>query len=53
MCVNHLFPVGTLTIYFHFTLREENTKDRGDSGHKKSEMSTECIYGNEETRAER
>lgn len=33
MCVSHLFPVGTLTIYFHLTLRVEKTEDRGDSGH--------------------
>lgn len=33
MCLSHLFPVGTLTIYFHLTLREENIEDRGDSGH--------------------
>ena len=35
MYVSHLFPVGTLTVYFHFTLRVEHTEDRGDSGHRK------------------
>lgn len=53
MCVNYLFFVGILIIYFYFMLREENIKDRGDLGYKKLEMSIECIYGNEEIRVER
>ena len=47
MCVSHLFPVGTLTIYFHLTLRVENTEDRGDSGHTHEYR---CVHNKPERR---
>lgn len=47
MCVSHLFPVGTLTIYFHLTPRVENTEDRGDSGHTHEYR---CVHNKPESR---